>query len=71
MLLAAGLEVVAFVEPCATPLVAFVGRELGAAISIVVTASHNPRDDNGYKVYGPDAVQISSPGTPSSAPACT
>jgi phosphomannomutase len=61
VLLAAGLPVVAFGEPCATPLAAFVGRELGAALIIVVTASHNPRPDNGYKVYGSDAVQISTP----------
>jgi phosphomannomutase len=61
VLLAAGLSVVAFGEPCATPLAAFVGRELGAALTIVVTASHNPRPDNGYKVYGGDAVQISAP----------
>ena len=51
----------AFREPAATPLCAFIGRELGAAITVVVTASHNPRGDNGYKVYGPDAVQIVSP----------
>ena len=61
VLLAAGLPVVAFAEPCATPLAAFVGRELRAAVTIVVTASHNPRPDNGYKVYGSDAVQISAP----------
>jgi phosphomannomutase len=61
VLLAAGLRVAAFPEPTATPLVAFFGRELGAAVSIVVTASHNPRGDNGYKVYGPTAVQIAAP----------
>lgn len=61
VLLKAGLRVVAFPEPTATPLCAFLGRELNAAVSIVVTASHNPRGDNGYKVYGPDAVQITSP----------
>jgi phosphomannomutase len=61
VLLAAGLRVVAFPEPTATPLVAFFGRELGAAMSIVVTASHNPRGDNGYKVYGSSAVQIVAP----------
>jgi phosphomannomutase len=61
VLLAAGVRVVAFARPVATPLCAFFGRELQAAISIVVTASHNPRGDNGYKVYGPDAVQITSP----------
>lgn len=61
VLLAAGLRVVMFRAPAATPLVAFVGRELAAAISIVVTASHNPRQDNGYKVYGADAIQIIPP----------
>jgi phosphomannomutase len=61
VLLAAGRSVVAFAEPSATPLAAFVGRELGALATIVVTASHNPRADNGYKVYGPNAVQISTP----------
>jgi phosphomannomutase len=61
VLLAAGLRVVAFPEPTATPLVAYFGRELRAAISIVVTASHNPRGDNGYKVYGSSGVQIVGP----------
>ena len=61
VLLAAGFAVVAFSSPTATPLCAFLGRELGASITIVVTASHNPRGDNGYKVYGPAAVQIVSP----------
>lgn len=61
VLLAAGLRVVALTEPAATPLCAFLGRRLGASATIVVTASHNPRGDNGYKVYGADAVQIISP----------
>ena len=61
VLLAAGLRVVAFSSPTATPLCAFLGRELRAAITIVVTASHNPRGDNGYKVYGANGVQIVSP----------
>lgn len=61
VLLAAGLAVVAFPTPVATPLAAFLGRELGAPVTIVVTASHNPRPDNGYKVYGADAIQITSP----------
>jgi phosphomannomutase len=61
VLVAAGHRVLAFPEPRPTPLAAFFGRELSAAITIVVTASHNPRPDNGYKVYGPSAVQIVSP----------
>lgn len=59
--LAAGLRVVAFSEPVATPLVAFLGRERAASATIVVTASHNPRGDNGYKVYDANAVQITTP----------
>jgi phosphomannomutase len=61
VLLAAGRRVVAFESPVATPLCAFLGRELEAPITIVVTASHNPRPDNGYKVYGANAVQIIAP----------
>lgn len=61
VLLAAGFRVVAFKSPTATPLCAFLGRELRAPITIVVTASHNPRPDNGYKVYGANAVQIIEP----------
>ncbi|HXK16667.1 MAG TPA: phospho-sugar mutase, partial [Polyangiaceae bacterium] len=61
VLLTAGFRVVAFSEPTATPLCAFLGLELSASITIVVTASHNPRGDNGYKVYGANAVQIVSP----------
>jgi phosphomannomutase len=59
--LALGLRVTLFTQPVATPLCAFLGRELSAAATVVVTASHNPRGDNGYKVYGPDAIQIVSP----------
>jgi phosphomannomutase len=50
-----------FAEPCATPLVAFAARELSAAAAIVVTASHNPAEYNGYKLYWKDAVQIVPP----------
>lgn len=61
VLLAQGFRVVGFSEPVATPLCAYLGRQLAAAATIVVTASHNPRPDNGYKVYGRDAVQITAP----------
>jgi phosphomannomutase len=57
----AGLNVRYFEEPVPTPLVAFAARELGACAGVVVTASHNPREYNGYKIYGPDAAQIASP----------
>jgi phosphomannomutase len=61
VLAAAGLEVVWFREPTPTPLVAYTARHLGAAAAVVVTASHNPPEDNGYKVYGSNAAQIIPP----------
>lgn len=48
-------------EPVPTPLIAFLVRERGAQAGIVITASHNPRGDNGMKVYDEQGVQISSP----------
>ncbi len=61
VLSAAGFRVHYFVEPTPTPLVAYEGLTLGACASIVITASHNPPLDNGYKVYGGNGVQITTP----------
>lgn len=61
VLLAQGLFVQFFPEPCPTPFVAFACRELGAAAGVVVTASHNPRGDSGYKVYDDRGIQIVAP----------
>lgn len=44
-----------------TPELSFAVRELGCIAGIVVTASHNPREYNGYKVYWEDGAQITSP----------
>ncbi|KII88880.1 hypothetical protein PLICRDRAFT_159795 [Plicaturopsis crispa FD-325 SS-3] len=44
-----------------TPLVPFSVKRLNAACGVMITASHNPKQDNGYKVYWENAVQIIGP----------
>ncbi|HTM45990.1 MAG TPA: phospho-sugar mutase [Polyangiaceae bacterium] len=61
VLVAQGLRVRYFNEPVPTPLVAFAARQLCARAAIVITASHNPKDDNGYKLYAPNGAQIIPP----------
>src|SRR5580704_16677427 len=61
ILAAAGLRVTLFREPVPTPLVGFTVKRLHAAAGVVITASHNPPEYNGYKVYWENAAQIVSP----------
>jgi len=56
--LEAGFECVLFDGYVATPLVAYATTKLNAAVGIMVTASHNPKDDAGFKVYWSDGCQI-------------
>jgi len=56
-----GCDVYIFPVPRSTPHLSFAVRHLGTTSGIVLTASHNPPHDNGYKVYGSDGAQIVEP----------
>ncbi|WP_434382601.1 phospho-sugar mutase [Melittangium boletus] len=61
VLAAEGIPVHVFPGLVPTPLVAFATLHLGAAAGIIVTASHNPPEYNGYKVYWGNGAQIIPP----------
>lgn len=60
-LAANGVKAYIFPSLRPTPMLSFALRELGCAAGIVVTASHNPAEYNGYKVYWEDGAQITAP----------
>lgn len=58
VLTAAGVKAYLFPIVHSVPEVSFGIRTLGCAAGVMITASHNPKEYNGYKVYGPDGGQL-------------
>ncbi len=53
-----GMDVI-MTGPLPTPAVALLTREMRADIGVMISASHNPYDDNGIKLFGPDGFKLS------------
>ena len=53
-----GMDVV-LLGPMPTPAVALLTREMRADVGVMISASHNPYEDNGFKLFGPDGFKLS------------
>ncbi len=60
LLAAYGMDVLFFDKPMPTPVLSFAVRHCGCGWGIVLTASHNPQEYNGYKVYDHRGVQLTN-----------
>ncbi len=56
-----GIKVYLFDDGCPTPEVSYAIRKLGCQSGVMITASHNPKEYNGYKAYWSDGAQMIAP----------
>ena len=58
-----GINVYLFEDVHPVPMLSYAVRKLNTIAGIMITASHNPKEYNGYKVYGEDGAQMSPEAT--------